>query len=175
MKRCPECRKDYLDNSLLYCLDDGVALVQGTVADEPATAVLSGDPEWEEGLTKAIHGHSSETDSKPITVSLPAFLSRQLPPWIIAGALAIVTVLLALAYFKGSSNGETKAIRVAFVPPPDLAFNDAQPDATVISPDGLKIAFTATSKDGKQMLYIRNLDSAEVKVLPSSDNALEPF
>lgn len=41
MKRCPECRKDYLDDSLLYCLDDGAALVQGVVG-EPATAILSG-------------------------------------------------------------------------------------------------------------------------------------
>ncbi len=41
MKRCPECRKDYLDDSLLYCLDDGRMLVQGSVTDEPATAILS--------------------------------------------------------------------------------------------------------------------------------------
>ena len=40
MKRCPECRKDYLDDSLLYCLDDGVPLVQGSVTDEPPTAIL---------------------------------------------------------------------------------------------------------------------------------------
>ena len=43
MKRCPECKKDYFDDSLVYCLDDGVALVQGSVTDEPATAILSGD------------------------------------------------------------------------------------------------------------------------------------
>jgi eukaryotic-like serine/threonine-protein kinase len=40
MKRCPACRKDYLDDSLLYCLDDGSALVQGIVTDEPATAII---------------------------------------------------------------------------------------------------------------------------------------
>ena len=46
MKRCPECRRDYYDDTLLYCLEDGVQLVQGsvpvsqTVADEPATAIL---------------------------------------------------------------------------------------------------------------------------------------
>ena len=33
MKRCPECRRDYYDDSLLYCLDDGRALLEG-----PATA-----------------------------------------------------------------------------------------------------------------------------------------
>ncbi len=42
MKRCPECRRDYFDDSLLYCLEDGIALVQGSVPlpDEPATAIL---------------------------------------------------------------------------------------------------------------------------------------
>ncbi|MGB2914155.1 MAG: FlgO family outer membrane protein, partial [Pyrinomonadaceae bacterium] len=44
MKRCPECRRDYYDDTLLYCLEDGNALVQGSVPspDEPATAILSG-------------------------------------------------------------------------------------------------------------------------------------
>jgi hypothetical protein len=52
MKRCPECRRDYYDDSLLYCLDDGSALLEGPAvseppasaggqfADEPQTAIL---------------------------------------------------------------------------------------------------------------------------------------
>lgn len=28
MKRCPECRRDYFDDTLLYCLDDGNALLE---------------------------------------------------------------------------------------------------------------------------------------------------
>ena len=39
MKRCPECRRDYFDDSLLYCLDDGSALLEG-----PATAGASDGP-----------------------------------------------------------------------------------------------------------------------------------
>ncbi|MEO7659245.1 MAG: hypothetical protein ABIV48_06490, partial [Pyrinomonadaceae bacterium] len=47
MKRCPECRRDYYDDSLSFCLEDGTALVQGSVpvpageTDEPATAILN--------------------------------------------------------------------------------------------------------------------------------------
>ncbi|MGB7067899.1 MAG: alpha/beta hydrolase, partial [Pyrinomonadaceae bacterium] len=38
MKRCPECKRDYYDDSLLYCLDDGSPLLEGpTTDDEPAT------------------------------------------------------------------------------------------------------------------------------------------
>jgi hypothetical protein len=55
MKRCPECRRDYFDDTLLYCLDDGNALLEGPAtasgseqgaiaigfpADEPQTAIL---------------------------------------------------------------------------------------------------------------------------------------
>jgi TolB-like protein len=35
MKRCPECRRDYYDDSLLYCLDDGSALLEGPAVSEP--------------------------------------------------------------------------------------------------------------------------------------------
>jgi len=42
MKRCPDCRRDYTDDTLLYCLDDGTALLDGPASmDEPATALLS--------------------------------------------------------------------------------------------------------------------------------------
>lgn len=43
MKRCPECRRDYYDDSLLYCLDDGTALLEGPASsggDGERTAVL---------------------------------------------------------------------------------------------------------------------------------------
>jgi adenylate cyclase len=43
MKRCPECRRDYYDDSLLYCLDDGRALLEGPASgNEPVTAILAG-------------------------------------------------------------------------------------------------------------------------------------
>ena len=50
MKRCPECRRDYYDDTLSFCLEDGTPLVQGSVPvshtsdDEPATAILSEPP-----------------------------------------------------------------------------------------------------------------------------------
>lgn len=50
MKRCPECRRDYYDDTLLYCLDDGKSLLEGPGAlhgtdagsfeYEPATAMI---------------------------------------------------------------------------------------------------------------------------------------
>jgi len=40
MKRCPECRRDYYDETLRFCLDDGTSLVDGPATDESATAIL---------------------------------------------------------------------------------------------------------------------------------------
>ena len=51
MKRCPECRRDYYDDSLLYCLEDGSALVSG-LPDEPTTAILSGGSQTSETATR---------------------------------------------------------------------------------------------------------------------------
>lgn len=41
MKRCPECWRDYYDDSLSFCLDDGGRLLDGPASyDGPTTAVL---------------------------------------------------------------------------------------------------------------------------------------
>ena len=65
MKRCPECRKDYIDDSLLYCLDDGTPLVQGVV-DEPQTAILRDTSGQREAATRA---QIVETDQTAILPS----------------------------------------------------------------------------------------------------------
>ncbi len=62
MKRCPECRRDYYDGTLMYCLDDGNTLLEGPASgsgsgDEPATAILSG--------LGALNDSPSESPSRP--------------------------------------------------------------------------------------------------------------
>jgi TolB-like protein/Tfp pilus assembly protein PilF len=67
MKRCPECRRDYYDDTLLYCLDDGNALLEGPASgqseppasaggqfgDEPQTAILNETVQRGEAPTRA--------------------------------------------------------------------------------------------------------------------------
>jgi hypothetical protein len=41
MKKCLQCLREYFDETLNYCLDDGVALLHGPAsADEPETGLL---------------------------------------------------------------------------------------------------------------------------------------
>jgi serine/threonine-protein kinase len=60
MKRCPECRRDYYDDTLLYCLDDGNALLEGPASassgDEPATAILHSTTAPGEAQTETLQG-----------------------------------------------------------------------------------------------------------------------
>src|SRR5262245_6243462 len=43
MKRCPKCRRDYTDETLNYCLDDGVALVEGPATADQHTITIPSD------------------------------------------------------------------------------------------------------------------------------------
>ena len=176
MKRCPECRKDYFDETLVYCLDDGAALVQGSVTDEPATAILSGDAAPGESRTKTITTEDASVRTNSVTFNVPAFLSNGRLPWIMAGILALMTLAFGWTYFKSTSKttGDV-AMRLSLEPPAGLAFNNMLPDWAVISPDGQRIVFSATDPAGKNMLYVRELTSPDAKLLPGSDNPLEPF
>src|SRR5258706_10457108 len=95
--------------------------------------------------------------------------------WIVAAVLVVSLLAAVVLLYSNRSETSARAARLSFNPPPELAFNDAQSDAAVISPDGQKIAFSATSGDGKNMLYVRALDSSETKLLPGSENVMEPF
>ena len=72
MKRCPECRRDYYDDSLLYCLDDGSALLEGPASgNEPATAILHETAPPGEAVTRA-QIHLTEPADAPPSVHDPA-------------------------------------------------------------------------------------------------------
>ncbi len=40
MKRCPECLREYQDDTLMFCLDDGSRLASNDFADGPETAFM---------------------------------------------------------------------------------------------------------------------------------------
>ena len=73
MKQCPECRRDYYDDTLSYCLDDGNALLEGPAtvgADEPQTAILS-EPE---AIATGFRGDEEQTRQQILTTDQTAIL-----------------------------------------------------------------------------------------------------
>ena len=65
MKRCPECRRDYYDDTLSFCLNDGTELVYGLSPDEPATAILHSTAAPGEAPTRAQINTTNETAILP--------------------------------------------------------------------------------------------------------------
>lgn len=109
MKRCPECRKDYLDDSLLYCLDDGAHLVQGVV-DEPKTLILEGPSQLLSGDAPE-NGQRSRSDSPPKTWHYRRF-----------GVIAIVLLSVAASgylvwHFKSGLRSPAASIKSVMVLP----------------------------------------------------------
>jgi TolB-like protein/Tfp pilus assembly protein PilF len=79
MKRCPECLRDYYDDTLLYCLDDGSSLLEGP-ASQPGEAV-SGSPPVE-AQTVIIHDTTPRepaTYAQALTTEQTAILPHATP------------------------------------------------------------------------------------------------
>ncbi|MEP6787095.1 MAG: tetratricopeptide repeat protein, partial [Acidobacteriota bacterium] len=70
MKRCPECRRNYYDDTLLYCLDDGNELLDGpATVDEPATAILLDTDAAGDAPARAKVNTTNETELLPAGVA----------------------------------------------------------------------------------------------------------
>ena len=106
MKRCPQCRRDYFDETLLYCLDDGIALLDGPVSvDDPATAIFPGEEK-----TRVLNGASSEQIPTPTPV-----LSGRKRRSLVAAALgAVVIAALGVGsyFYYGGSSSQINSIAV---------------------------------------------------------------
>ena len=117
MKRCPECRRDYVDDSLLYCLEDGAALIQGSVPspEEPATAIFHDTSLSAEQSTRAQVFTTEETAVLP-----PGMIGnpKQTSPnnrWFFAALVIAIIALGALGvyrYFGSSSGAQINSIAV---------------------------------------------------------------
>lgn len=102
MKRCPECRRDYYDETLLYCLDDGERLVDGPV--EPGTKILPVPPS--ESPTR-IYAADEEKSARPL------FASKRNS--VIAGVV-LAAVLGVGGYWFYGGGGDERIASIAVLP-----------------------------------------------------------
>jgi eukaryotic-like serine/threonine-protein kinase len=111
---------------------------------------------------------SSESDSKK---SSP---NRML--WIAALAAAAI-IGLAAGVLLHKPAAQSPSVRAFINPPPDSHFRLTSDLAgpPVLSPDGNSVAFTATSSLGKTELWVRQLNTADARSLPDTNDAMFPF
>jgi serine/threonine protein kinase len=95
--------------------------------------------------------------------------------WRIAAGLLALTSLSLVAFLVLQQRNPTPTLlRLAIPPPPGARFS-AFEKLLAISPDGRQVAFTAIDQNGQRLLWIRPLDSLEVRALPGTDDADSPF
>lgn len=177
MKRCPECRKDYLDDSLLYCLDDGTPLVQGSITDEPSTAIITGDAVSGDEPTRILKPDVTADAAVKRTSLISRLFAHKRMPWIVAGLLLLAllgSLPFVITYFRRAST-EGAVVRFS-VPLPEKATLNINFDMhnLSVSPDGRWLAFVA-NYEGEKRLWVRTLDSLQEQAMPGTEGAYSPF
>ena len=97
------------------------------------------------------------------------FAAHRVRPWqVLAGAFALIALGLAAWMFWFKPQPSVPASRLQAVLPENITFESW----LSVSPDGRKLVFAASGKDG---LWIRNLDSLDWRRLPATEGAMSPF
>jgi Tol biopolymer transport system component len=109
---------------------------------------------------------------KAQAVAAPARSSRAA---LVASAVAALAIAAAagLAFMRVRERPSiAEPMRFQLLPPEQSAF----PQGVHLSPDGRRIAFIAPSSDGRQMLWIRAIDSLTARQMPSTESVTaKPF
>ncbi|HTH51047.1 MAG TPA: hypothetical protein VL501_03890 [Pyrinomonadaceae bacterium] len=164
MKRCPECRRDYYDDSLLYCLDDGTALLEGPASgNEQLTAFMdppsTGSRPYVDIPTKH-YGDGEETRG--------ARRGNLLPVILVIGVLAASGIGYVL-YTSLKRPLEAKPPSAAKPLSVQRLTGDGKTRQAQISPDGKLLAYKTADK-GAESLHIRQIQTGStVEVAKPAD------
>ena len=98
---------------------------------------------------------------------------RQRPLGWIAATIMLLLALgaLSLVHFREPAQ-EARVVKMSVLPPEKATFSTRSVPA--VSPDGRRVAFVA-SDEGKNLLWVRDLDSLIGRPLPGTDGGIEPF
>ena len=118
----------------------------------------------------------TDAPATPIQSPTAAPARRSWLPWVAAGVLAVAAIAFAAAYLQSLRTPQV-SVHSYILPPEKIAFsltgNDAGPP--VLSPDGRRLAFVTRSVEGKQVLWIRPMNSTVAQPISGTDGATYPF
>jgi serine/threonine protein kinase/Tol biopolymer transport system component len=145
------------------------------IAAQVSSAQISG------GIASQESSLSTSTTVEPRSAATPVSSIRVKPawlrflPWAIAGALAVGLLFALFALREASRPGAQKPVELSLlIPNQQLALENGP--ATVISPDGSRVAYSARDpKTGKVALYIREMDKGSPVLLEGAGAAFAPF
>jgi Tol biopolymer transport system component len=176
MKRCPECRRSYTDETLNYCLDDGAALVEGPAStDGEATEILSGTSLPDDATRPQIAASDK-------TASENSFSSKEFVFSAIGrnkiGTVVVGIILLVVAggfgygiysLFRGSgAQAGPRAVQNNYKLQSLTANGNIREAA--ISPDGKYLAYTENS-NGEAGVWIKQISTnSNHEIVPPTKN-----
>ncbi len=115
-------------------------------------------------------------DEPSVAVGQEILASRSPLSWILAAAAGIVAVILGLLLW-GEKGEEVRVIRSTIPAPPGTEFHleSLNPGPATVSPDGLKLVFSAQDDEGNFMLYLRSLNQSGAHALAGTEGGHYPF
>jgi Tol biopolymer transport system component len=99
---------------------------------------------------------------------------RERLAWAAAAALALTTVALAIVLVLRAPKPPQPMRLSAEIGADASLYTNSGPSA-LLSPDGTRLAFLASSADQKRRIYVRSLDQLQATALSGTENAGDPF
>jgi Tol biopolymer transport system component len=186
---------------ILYeCLTRKRAFEGGTVT-ETLAAILKSEPDWqalplnlppsirfvlhrclEKDVSRRFHDAADvriEIEEAPGFVETTAgtLKASHWKIWIAAVALLAAVAAICLIYiFRRAPAAQLMRFTIGMPPNISLAVSENSRGCAVISPDGTHVVFTgADATTGKLSLYVRAIDSVEVRPLEGTEEGSSPF
>jgi Tol biopolymer transport system component len=167
---------------VLYELLTGERLFKGEDVSETLAQVFTKQPDWDRvpGTARRLLQDCLEKDSKRrlrdigdaerLIEEQPQAKSRARTwlPWAVAGMFALA---LGITFFALRREPPQKSVLRYTIAAPE---NTTNLHSFAISPDGKVVAMAAEVK-GKRQLWLRALDSLQVRPVPGTDEAAFPF
>jgi Tol biopolymer transport system component len=178
---------------VLYEMLTGKRLFRGETVGDTLAAVLKEQPDLDAAPagTRRILRRCLEKDPKKrlrdigdAAVELDEILyaapepgptKRRLPTWVWGlAALLVLFVAAGAGWTILRPKPDPPMFQMEITPPDGVRF---LPGLTpfALSPDGRRIAFVAAGRDGRQMLWLRSVDSTAASALAGTENAEIPF
>jgi Tol biopolymer transport system component len=167
---------------VLYEMLRGVRLFDGDTASDTIAAVLTTEPAWDAipERVRPLLRHCLAKDPKQRLRDIGDIdlLLRDAPPtaeqtkrssraaWSVAAAALVAATVLALVHFR---ERRPTAAPMRFQIPSTVSL--AASGNIALSPDGRHFAFMAAGADGLVRVWVREMDSLEMRPLPGSETA----
>jgi eukaryotic-like serine/threonine-protein kinase len=176
---------------VLYEMLTGRPLFTGETLSDILVSVLSREPDWKRVPVKAHRllrrclekdpqrrlrdiGDAIALVEDAPQATAPSQSRLGWAAWAVAGVLAVA---LGVVAYRHAAEEKARVLRFTVPLPEKTTFevvNILTTSVPALSPDGRHLAFVANG-DGRDSLWVRDLDSLAARALPGTDGALDPF